>query len=72
MRPLGLGTKNHCAGEGQQQFSGQCWNDGATNVATTQKDRPLPDAVTVLLAPPYMADKHLQWKLKIVTQPDVS
>jgi hypothetical protein len=23
MRPVGLGTKNHCAGEEQQQFSSQ-------------------------------------------------
>jgi hypothetical protein len=23
MSPVGLGTKNHCAGEGQQQFSSQ-------------------------------------------------
>jgi hypothetical protein len=23
MGPVGLGTKNHCAGEGQQQFSSQ-------------------------------------------------
>jgi hypothetical protein len=23
MSPLGLGTKNHCAGKGQQQFSSQ-------------------------------------------------
>jgi hypothetical protein len=23
MSPVGLGTKNHCAGEGQQQFSRQ-------------------------------------------------
>jgi hypothetical protein len=23
MNPVGLGTKNHCAGEGQQQFSSQ-------------------------------------------------
>jgi hypothetical protein len=27
MSPVGLGTKNHCAGEDQQQFSRVCSND---------------------------------------------
>jgi hypothetical protein len=35
MRSVGLETKNHCAGEGQQQVTG-------LNVVRTQKDRPPP------------------------------
>jgi hypothetical protein len=29
MSPVGIGTKNHCAGEGQQQFSSQCLLPGS-------------------------------------------
>jgi hypothetical protein len=41
MSPMGLGTKNNCAGEDQKQFSRQAGrNYGVTNVAHIQKDHP--------------------------------
>jgi hypothetical protein len=44
MRPSGLGNKNDCAGEGEQQFSRQTElnYNGATNTAPTEKDQILP------------------------------
>jgi hypothetical protein len=43
MNPLGLETKNHCAGEDQQLFTvlNYTENYGATNGAPSQKGPPL-------------------------------
>jgi hypothetical protein len=43
MSPMGLRTRNHCAGRGQQQFSSQSVSEhyGATSIVPTQKHQPL-------------------------------